>query len=176
MNFLDYILVAILAYCLIRGVFRGLVNELSSIVGVLGGFYFAYSYYPQLAAILSSWITNGSYANIVAFLILFVGVYLVISITGAVIKYLISIVFLGWTDRVGGALFGAAKGGLIVIVVVTMLVAFLPKNAEVLRDSLLVRHTMSISAMLVQVTAVDMKTLFESQMKELRQTWQRKVQ
>jgi membrane protein required for colicin V production len=33
----------------IRGIFRGLVRELASIVGVLGGFYAAYSYYPHVA-------------------------------------------------------------------------------------------------------------------------------
>ena len=44
MNYLDIIIVVILSYCVIRGVFRGLIKELSSIIGVFGGFYAAYTY------------------------------------------------------------------------------------------------------------------------------------
>jgi len=58
MNFFDIIVVVILGYCFIRGIFRGLIKELSSIVGVFGGFYAAYTYYMMVAKLLSKW--NGS--------------------------------------------------------------------------------------------------------------------
>jgi membrane protein required for colicin V production len=173
MNLLDYALALILGYCFVRGVFRGLVKEITSIVGVLGGFYFAYGYYPRIAHILRHWIANAGFANILAFLILFVGVYLVINIAGVAIKYLMNIVFLGWTDRIGGALFGAAKGALIVAVVVAMLTTFLPRDTALLRDSLLARHAMGVSAVLVRMVSADTKKLFDDHLKELRQTWQR---
>ena len=48
MNPFDILMLIILAYGLIRGIFRGLVRELASIIGVLGGFYAAYSYYPYV--------------------------------------------------------------------------------------------------------------------------------
>ena len=48
MNPFDMVIVVILSFCLIRGFFRGLIKELASIVGVLGGFYAAYTYYPIL--------------------------------------------------------------------------------------------------------------------------------
>jgi membrane protein required for colicin V production len=40
-------ILTILSYGLIRGIFRGLVREISSIVGVLGGFYAAYLIIPM---------------------------------------------------------------------------------------------------------------------------------
>ncbi|MFZ1986741.1 MAG: CvpA family protein [Desulfatitalea sp.] len=174
MNLLDYVLAVILGYCLIRGIFRGLVKELSALIGVLGGFYFAFNYYPQMAKTLGRWITTAAYANIVSFLILFFGVYLVVSIAGVVIKYLMNIAFLGWTDRITGALFGAIKGVLIVSVIVAILTTFLPQNTAFLRDSLLVRHTMGISTLMVRTASADMKTLFDAHLKELKQTWQPK--
>ncbi|MGA6927040.1 MAG: CvpA family protein, partial [Desulfosarcina sp.] len=58
MNPFDIVVVTILAYGLIRGIFRGLVREISSIVGVLGGFYAAYTYYPQVARLIDGWISN----------------------------------------------------------------------------------------------------------------------
>ncbi|MBI5063899.1 MAG: CvpA family protein [Desulfatitalea sp.] len=175
MNLIDYLLAVILVYCLIRGIFRGLVKELSALIGVLGGFYFAFNYYPQMTKTLERWITTTAYAQIISFLILFFGVYLVVSIAGVIIKYLMNIAWLGWTDRLTGALFGAIKGVLIVSVIVAILTTFLPKNTTFLRDSLLVRHTMGISTLLVQAASADMKSLFDTHLKELNQTWQRKT-
>jgi membrane protein required for colicin V production len=174
-NLLDYILAVILGYCLIRGIFRGLVKELAALIGVLGGFYFAFNYYPQMTKTLERWITTAAYAQIVSFLILFFGVYLVVSIAGVIIKYLMNIAWLGWTDRLTGALFGAVKGVLIISVIVAILTTFLPKDTHFLRDSLLVRHTMGISSLLVRIASADMKTLFDTHLKELNQTWQRKT-
>lgn len=171
MNLLDYGMIFILGYCLVRGIFRGMIKELSAIVGVMGGFYFAFSYYDQMAKHLGRYITSPGYANIVGFLVLFVAVYLVISITGVIIKYLLNIAFLGWADRVGGAVFGGLKGVLIVAVMVVMLTTFLPKNPPALRDSLVVRETSEFSAILVKIASTEIKTLFDTHLKELKTSW-----
>ena len=172
MNVLDFTLIAVFGYCLGRGVFRGLVKELSSIIGVMGGFYAAYSYYPRLAKPLSSWIANPGYLNIISFLILFIGVYLVVSFTGVVIKHLMNIAFLGWTDRLCGVLFGSLKGLLIIAIMVLMLTTFLPKNAMILRRSIVAQNMMQFSAAFVRVVPEDMKKGFRVKMKELKKTWQ----
>lgn len=174
MNLLDYLLITILGYCLIRGIFRGLVKELSSIVGVMGGFYAAYTYYPQVAKLLSHWITNPGYRNILSFLILFAVIYLVVSVTGVMIKHLMNIVFLGWADRIGGAISGTVKGILIATVIIMILTTFLPKNAAIMRQSLVSRHMMDVSATLVKVVPKDMKNSFSVKMRELRKSWQAK--
>ena len=174
MNLLDIVLATIIGFCLIRGIFRGLIKELSSIIGVVAGFYAAYSYYPLLAGLLKRWITDTGYANILACMTLFLGVYVGVSIAGVLIKYLMNIVFLGWTDRICGLVFGTLKGVLIVSVIVVLLTAFLPKNAVILRDSIVVRHTMVISTAMVRVASVDMKKLFQDHVKELKRTWQGK--
>jgi membrane protein required for colicin V production len=173
MNLLDYALVAILGYCLVRGIFRGLIKELSSIVGVLGGFYAAYSYYPVVAGQLGRWITNAGYLNTVSFLLLFTVVYLLISIAGGVIKYLMNIAFLGWLDRVFGLLFGALKGGLITAVVILALTTFLPSKAAVIEKSHVAQHTMRFSAFLVKVTPKEMKRSFSAKMKDMNSAWSR---
>ena len=174
MNLLDYVLITILGYCLIRGIFRGLLKELSSIVGVVGGFYAAYTYYPLVAKLLSHWIANAGYRNILSFLILFSAVYLVVSIAGVLIKHLMNIVFLGWADRIGGAVSGTVKGVLIATVVIMILTTFLPKNAAIIRQSLVSRYMMDASATLVKVVPKDMKHSFSGKMRELRKSWHQK--
>ena len=171
MNLLDFILIGIFAYCLIRGFFRGLVGELTSIIGVVGGFYGAYTYYPHLARLLSRWINPPVYQNIVSFLVLFLGICLAIVAVGAVIKYIMNVSLLGWANRTGGAVFGTVKSLVIATILVMMLTAFLPSNPPFLRASLIARHLMQFSAAISVVTTKEMKNTFSAKMKELNQTW-----
>lgn len=171
MNLLDLVLAVIVGYCLIRGVFRGLIKELSSIIGVAGGFYAAFTYYPILAGQLARWITNPGYLNILSFLTIFMVVCVVVSIAGVVIKYLMNIAFLGWTDRFSGALFGTIKGVLITSVLILVLTTFLPRKAAVIEKSWIAQNTMRISAFLVKAAPKEMKRSFSTKMKELNTEW-----
>jgi len=171
MNLFDIIVIVILGYCLIRGIFRGLVKELSSIVGVFGGFYAAYTYYPVLAKPLSKWIANAGYLNILSFLIIFCGVFIIISILGIIINYLLKIVFLGWLDRVSGAMFGAMKGILIVSVLLIALTAFLPKGTPIIKDSLLSPYVILVSEKMAKVISKDMKHDFSTKIATIKKAW-----
>ena len=173
MNFFDIIVIVILGYCLIRGIFRGLVKELSSIIGVLGGFYAAYTYYPVLAKYLSKWIANVGYLNILSFLTIFCGIFIIISILGIIINYLLKIVFLSWLDRVCGAMFGAVKGILIVSVLLIALTAFLPKGTPVIKDSLLSPHVTLVSEKMAKVISKDMKHAFSTKIATIKKAWEK---
>lgn len=175
MNLLDYIVIVLVAYCLVRGIFRGLIKELSSIVGVLGGGYAAYTYHPIAARWVAPWMSQVGYANIVGFLLIFIGVCIVVAIAATVIKYLMKIVLLGWVDRIGGAVVGTAKGGLITLVILMMLTTFLPGNARLLRDSMAARHLMHMCEPLVVVVFKEMKTIIIPKIKELNESWKKKT-
>ena len=172
MNPLDVVIIIIGGFCLIRGIFRGLIKEMSSIVGVLGGFYGAYTYYPEVSKLLSGWISNTGYLNILSFLIIFVGVFLAVSILGVIIKYFLNIAFMGWIDRICGAGFGFVKGVLIVSVLIVALTAFLPKGASIVKNSLLAPHVMVISENLAKVVSQDMKRQFREKIAALKKAWQ----
>jgi len=171
MNLLDYLFIGVFAYCFVRGVFRGLVGELASIIGVVGGFYGAYTYYPQLAHFISRWISHPAYQKIISFLILFLGICLVIAAAAVLIKYLMNISSLGWANRTGGAVFGILKSVVIATILIMMLTAFLPSNSKLLRSSLIARHLMGFSSAIALVTTKEMKNTFSAKMKELNQTW-----
>ena len=174
MNFFDITVIVILGYCLIRGIFRGLVKELSSIIGVFGGFYAAYTYYPILAKPLSKWIANTGYLNLLSFMIIFCGVFIIISILGIIINYLLKIVFLGWLDRVSGAMFGAVKGILIVSVLLIALTAFLPKGTPVIKDSLLSPYVTLVSEKMAKVISKDMNQAFSTKIAAIKKAWKKK--
>ena len=174
MNSFDIIVVVILSFCVIRGVFRGLIKELSSIIGVLGGYYFAYSYYMVLAKFLSRWISNTSYLNILSFLIIFSGILILIGIIGVVIKYVLKIAYMGWIDRICGAGFGITKGILIVSVLLITLTAFLPRNTPVIKNSSLAPYVTMISENMAKIISPVMKRDFKSKITALKRTWYKK--
>ncbi len=174
-NLFDGVIIIVLAYCLIRGIFRGIIKEVSSLVGVLAGFYAAYSYYPWVATHVSRWISNNVYLNILSFLIIFFVIFLVVSILGVIINYLLKIAFLGWVDRICGAGFGAAKGILIVSVVLIPLISFLPKGAPILKDSLLAPHATLVSEKMVKVVSKDLKSAFTGKLPKLKKSWKKKA-
>ena len=171
MNPFDILIIVILGYSFVRGLFRGLVKELSSIIGVLGGFYAAYTYYKVLAGLLAGFIHDTSYLNILSFLAIFCGVLIVIGVLGVIIKYLLNIAFLGWVDRIGGVVFGALKGVLIVSILFISLTAFLPKGTAFIKNSELAPHVSWISEKMAKVISKEMKQDFKAKLGELKKAW-----
>lgn len=171
MNPFDILIIVILGYSLVRGLFRGLVKEISSIIGVLGGFYAAYSYYKHLGNLLSGVIHDVSYLNILSFLIIFCGVLILVSALSVIIKYLLNIAFLGWVDRVGGVFFGLTKGILIISVLFISLTAFLPKGTAFIKNSILAPHVSWISENMAKVVSQEMKQDFTTKLGELKKIW-----
>ena len=171
MNLFDMLAIVILAFCVIRGMFRGLIKEISSIIGVLGGFYAAYTYYMFPAGLLSRWISDPAHVNIVSFLFIFCIVFLAISMLGVVIKYVLNIAFLGWFDRVCGIGFGLLKGILLVSVLLIIFTAFLPKGTPLVKESVLAPHLTVVSEKMARVVSRDMKQQFGEKIEELKKTW-----
>jgi membrane protein required for colicin V production len=171
MNPFDILIIVIFGFCLVRGLFRGLVKEVSSIIGVLGGFYAAYSYYIVVAKGLSRFIADAAYLNILSFLIIFCLILIIINILGIIIKYLLNIAFLGWVDRIFGVLFGMIKGILIVSVIFIILTAFLPKGASIIKSSILAPHVIWVSENMAKVISKDIKRDFSDKLEELKKAW-----
>ncbi len=171
MNPFDILIILILGYCLVRGLFRGLVKEVSSIIGVLGGFYAGFTYYPKLVNLLSELIHNSAYLNILSFMIIFCTVLVLVNVLGIIIKYLLNISFLGWVDRIGGVVFGVVKGGLIVSILFIALTTFLPKKSAFIKNSTLAPHVAQVSEKMSEVVSKEMKRDFSIKLGELKKTW-----
>jgi membrane protein required for colicin V production len=171
MNVFDIVAGVILAYGLIRGLFRGLVKEVASIIGVLGGFLAAYSFYGTVAAYLHGLVSSPTYRSLIAFLIIFCAVVVVVNVLALVIKYLLKIVFLGWLDRLGGVVFGLIKGVLVVAVLFLALTAFLPKGTPLIRESLTAPYVALVSEKLALVVRSDIKRDFGVKLDELKKAW-----
>ena len=171
MNPFDVFTIIVVSYSIIRGLFRGLVKEVSSIIGVLGGFYAAYSYYPLVARLIDGLVKDNSYLNILSFLVIFCAILIIISIIGIVVKYLLNVAYLGWIDRLCGVFFGLIKGILIVTVLFIILTTFLPKGAPLIKQSVLAPHVIWISEKMVNVVSKEVRRDFFGKLDEFKKAW-----
>ncbi|MBF0226534.1 MAG: CvpA family protein [Desulfobacterales bacterium] len=172
MNPFDIITIVILAFTLIRGIFRGLIKEVSSIVGVVGGYYIAYTYYADISKLISKWMPDQSYINLVSFLLLFCVMFISVSLVGVLINYLLNIAFLGWLNRLLGAGFGFIKGALIISIIFVGLTTFLKNDSPLIKDSMLAPYVSMISDKIVTVVPEDMKNKFMDKLKDFRKNWE----
>lgn len=173
MNALDILISIITGFCLVRGIFRGIIKEITSIVGVFVGFYAAYTYYPIVADRLSFLITNKSYLNIVSFFITFSILFLAVGFVGIVFKYLLKAVAMGWADRILGGTFGFVKAVLIVSVLLVPLTTFLPKRSPFIKNSFLAPRVSAISEKMVAVVPKEMKQKFNDNINVLKKAWKK---
>jgi membrane protein required for colicin V production len=173
MNALDIGICIIAGFCLVRGLFRGIIKEVTSIGGVLVGFYGAYTYYPLIGKWLSQLIVNKSYLNIISFFIVFTVIFFAIGFLGVVIKHIFRAASLGWADRILGGAFAMVKAILIVSVLLLALTAFLPQNAPVMRHSRIAPHVSTTSEKMVAAVPVEMREMFRDNIKALKESWEK---
>ncbi len=181
MNWLDWLILAILAFSAAQGMRYGLVGSVAKLAGILVGFGAAITYYRDLAAyltiqwnlaekilpltkkILGFWfplkstaspslapdviLSTGSptasqlypfsnyadYAaaalastilNALCFLALLLAIVWAVNLAGFILTRIAAIAFLGPFNRLGGLLFGAVKGLVVVMIFLTLISPF----------------------------------------------------
>ncbi len=128
MNLFDWFLVAVLGYSTILAFVRGLLLELFSLGGLIAGILLASWNYHSAAPLLSRLITTPATANIVAFLLIAIGVMVLCAIVGKLLHRTADAIGLGFFNRLLGAVFGFARGCLIGVAIMMAAAAFLPQT------------------------------------------------
>lgn len=175
MNPFDMLAAVILGYCIIRGIFRGLIREAASIIGMVAGFYLSYSNYKSLSPILARWMPNFAYLDIASFIILFCAVLMIVTGLGILIRLILKFALLGMFDRILGALFGALKGALIVSLLFMLLISFLPPGGvAMVSKSRFSPYVNAVSKGIALVIPETMKNSFTNNINELKKEWGKK--
>jgi len=126
MNPLDWIIALVLAYSVIRAAMRGFFREAFALAGLIIGFLLACWNYQSAAVRLRGLVTSVPLSELLGFLFILIGTMLVATLLGKLLSKTVSAIGLGFLDRLGGALFGFARGALFVLVLLLAMTAFLP--------------------------------------------------
>lgn len=173
LNWFDIALVLLILWSAVAGLRAGLarvvVGFLAMLAGLLAGFWF----YRVVAERLMPWVRTPTVANVVGFLIIFVGSLVV----GALISSLLSRFFnwmgLTWFNHFLGGVAGFLRGAVMIAALVDVLVAFAPSpTPEFLSHSRVLPYASEVAGWLVGMAPRSLRDAFDEQMQNLRRLWE----
>lgn len=111
MNYLDIVIAVVLFLFGFRGFRKGLIIEIVTLlalgVGIYGAMHFSDFTAGRLQEVMN---INPKYLNTIAFVLTFILLAVVVNLVGRVVRKMVCSMNLGFVDRLGGFLVGAAKG------------------------------------------------------------------
>ncbi len=124
MNWLDMVIIVSLVVPVLIGLKIGLIRIVLPLIGVILGIYLAGSFYGPLSSTLFSWLDSPNQARIAAFVLILVFTVGAIALLSWLINRTLQLIFLGWVDKLGGAVFGLALGALLPSVLLAAITKF----------------------------------------------------
>lgn len=115
METLDLILLLCFIPAIVRGLSKGLVEQLVSLVSVIGGVWLAFKFSQPVGEWLGGWLTmDAKVVSLVAFAVVVLCAILLLALLGKVITKLIDLASLGWMNRLLGLAFALLKTALLI--------------------------------------------------------------
>ena len=130
MTAVDIIVLAIIAFSVALGVFRGLVREVLALVAWVGAFLLSNLLAPEAARLLPRGMASEEIRLLVSYVVVFIVALVGLSVLAVLASKLVKVVGLGPADRAVGGVFGLARGVLVVMILVLLAgLTALPRQA-----------------------------------------------
>jgi len=161
----DAVIIAITLILAIKGYFNGVIKEIAGLVGIIGGLYFASKFFHQTGVYINQnlfSIPNKSAVDLVGFIVVFVGFWIVTVFIGFLLGKILKLSALGALDKILGFIFSGAKFFLLVSIIVAMLwqVAFIrEKMQNMTKNSFMFPILVKIGKKIINITPQDLENL-----------------
>ena len=120
MTVFDYAVLGIICLSILLSVMRGFLREVMALLAWVVAFWVASLFTDQLAPLLPAAIPSPELRYLAAFVLIFLVVLLIMTIIAIAVSHLLKVIGVGPLDRALGALFGFARGMIIVLVLVLL--------------------------------------------------------
>jgi len=135
MNWLDIVIIIAVVIPTILGLGTGMIKASFSLAGMILGVILAGRYCIPFSMQLT-FLPNDSIAKIVAFVIILVGVVIVAIIVSHLLERAVSMMLLGWVNRLGGAVFGLVLGTVLCSALLVIWIKFLGPSSAIVESNL----------------------------------------
>ncbi|SPF44968.1 Colicin V production protein [Syntrophobacter sp. SbD1] len=132
MNTLDWVLICVSAFWVLRGFLRGAVSQIFGVAGILAGFLVASHQYLLVSDLLTRQFhsISATAAQPISFMLLLILTWFAVAVAGSWIVRVIRGAGLGFFDRLWGAMIGFGKALLFAIVAISSLTLFSPDGSS----------------------------------------------
>ncbi|ROR03056.1 membrane protein required for colicin V production [Desulfosoma caldarium] len=152
MNMVDGVLIVVVIFSVLRGLWRGAVSQLFGIAGFVAGFFVAHRFGAALGNRLATSFPSLPHSTAMAAALLFFLTWFLIALAGAWISHGLRRGGLGGTDRMVGGALGLVKGGLGMLLMVWILTLLMPPDHKLLKHSRLIPYAQEATRLLVDAT------------------------
>lgn|SRR3990167_2911759 len=136
----DYIILAILFFSTVAGIFRGFVREAISLATWVLAFFAALKFSPAVESVLHTMIASHSARYAVSFIVIFLIVLILGVIINKLVHSFVSATGLGVFDHLLGLIFGAARGVVLITILLFAIKASTDNRVAFLKNSSLAPH------------------------------------
>jgi len=135
MNLLDIIIITLMIFLIVRGIFRGFFREVASLAGIILGIWLANDYQPQMTEYLKAYLPSLKYLPFISFGVIFVIVLILCNLVGWGMRIMLKRLFFSWADRTLGAGLAFVKCVVISYLVIVLLTFFVPSKTPLIAQS-----------------------------------------
>ena len=162
MNYLDIIILALVALLVINGAMKGFIISLASLIALVLGIYIAVNFSNYIEVALMDHLQPGrTWLPILSFTITFLIVVIVVMLLAKALEKLVNLVGMGILNHVFGAVFGLVKGILLVSVLFFIIAGFDPKEKlikpKVKQESMLYSNVNKVFPFMMKVFGGEIK-------------------
>jgi len=120
MNTFDSVILIILSIFIFRGIFRGFINELITLIGLVVGYLVSITYLDIVKSFIDSILPEipEIALKIICFALIFIGINILLRIAAQFLTKSMKFAMLGWLNRLLGGVTGLFKSVLIVTIVI----------------------------------------------------------
>lgn len=129
MNYIDITIGVLLVFGIIRGLYKGFFVEVASLVALVLGIYCAIHFAYVLGDYMAGYLDwEPRYINLAAFILIFCGVIIAVSLAGKLLTKIADFAALGLLNRILGGVFGGLK----VVVILGAIIIFFEATDNVM--------------------------------------------
>ncbi|RMH16514.1 MAG: CvpA family protein [Gammaproteobacteria bacterium] len=157
----DLIILLLIVLSILLGAYRGFIKEFFSVVVWVTAATVSILYAPQVQKMLGDMLPAGEVGLILAFLLIFIGAFFLLSVVTYVLSKLVRRSALRGADVSMGAMFGLLRGIVMMVLLVWMVNTLLPslKQSSQWQSSMLVYYFSQVPGWVMEM---DLPSQFES--------------
>lgn len=129
----DFVIAGIVVLLLFRGVWLGLLRQITPLLALYAGFVVAGRYHDQVYPFLGNISDNPKVIFLTAYVITFFASYVLTFLIGKLLGKVMEVTITPWFDRILGGLIGLAKAVIVVTLVHMVLGTLMAPENEMLR-------------------------------------------
>jgi membrane protein required for colicin V production len=169
-TFIDVVFAGIIIISTVFALRKGLAREIISLAALIGGFIVSSLYYAVPAGGLTDYVKNESIANLLGFLIIFIGCLIVGAVISFIVNRFLKKASIKWIDRLLGGIFGLIRGWAICSIMAIALTAF-PLHENLMAQSALAPYILTGARIGAHLVPNKLKESFNEQYKKIVQRW-----